>query len=285
MPVTELERLAALPQVDFVEAARLLSPMLDTSLPETHANRVHHPPSGGRVSRGTGVVVGIVDFGLDFTLDDFIDVGGKTRVAFLWDQLLEPKGAERSPAGFDYGMEYDTAAINQALQALKPFDVVRHEPDPESHGTHVAGIAAGNGRSADATFAAGRFIGPAPGATIVFVQPHPGDAEGSFTDSVHVAEAIIYIFDKATELVMPCVINMSLGAERRQPRRGEHCRARHRPAVGGARSRVRWRGRQRAHLARSCLRSASGRREAGAAVEGRRGAPDSRRRHGAARSG
>jgi subtilisin family serine protease len=211
VPVTELERLAALPQVDFVEAARFLNPLLDTSLAETHANRVHHPPGGGAGLTGTGVVVGIVDSGLDFTLDDFIGTDGRTRVAFLWDQFLDPQGAERSPARFDHGVEYDAAAINQALQAPNPFAVVRHRPKPASHGTHVTGIAAGNGRSADAEFAAGRFIGAAPGATIVFVQPDSRDAEGSFTDSVHVAEAIAYIFGKATELGMPCVINMSLG--------------------------------------------------------------------------
>ena len=155
------------------------------------------------------MVVGHRRPGLDFTLPDFIGPNGKTRVAFLWDQTLEPKAAEQSPAGFGYGVEYSAAEIDQALAArLRP--VVRHAPDASSHGTHVAGIATGNGRSGDAGFPANKFIGAAPEATIIFVQPSSRDAASTFTDSVHVAEAIAYIFGKATELGRPCVINMSL---------------------------------------------------------------------------
>ena len=107
-------------------------------------------------------------------------------------------------------MEYSGADIDQALGAMDPFAIVRHEPDASSHGTHVAGIAAGNGRSGDADFPANKFIGAAPEATIVFVQPSSNDAASTFTDSVHVAEAIAYIYGKATELGRPCVINLSL---------------------------------------------------------------------------
>jgi hypothetical protein len=107
-------------------------------------------------------------------------------------------------------VEYSAAEIDQALAAAGPFSVVRHAPDASSHGTHVAGIAAGNGRSGDAGFPANKFIGAAPEATIIFVQPSSRDAASTFTDSVHVAEAIAYIFGEATELGLPCVINMSL---------------------------------------------------------------------------
>jgi subtilisin family serine protease len=185
--------------------------MLDTSIVEIKADKVHHPDPGETPLTGAGVVVGVIDHGLDFTLDDFRDQAGATRVAFLWDQSLDPKGNERSPERFSYGVEYDADDINQALQSADPFALVQHEPKPAAHGTHVAGIAAGNGRASDAIFQAGRFIGVAPEATIIFVEPAANDVDGSFTDSPHVAEAITYIFQKATELGMPCVINMSLG--------------------------------------------------------------------------
>ena len=206
--LTSLETLAALPQVEFVEAARAMGPLLDTSLPETRADRLHRPPTG---LTGAGVVVGIIDFGLDYTLDDFRKPDDTTRVAFLWDQSLTPSVGEHSPSGFGYGVEYTADDIDEALKAADPFSVVRPQPEPESHGTHVAGIAAGNGRSGDATFPAGTFVGAAPEATIVFVQPDTTDEEGSFTDSAHVAEAIAYVFDKAVALGLPCVVNMSLG--------------------------------------------------------------------------
>lgn len=210
LPPLELERLAAAPGVKYVEAGRVLGTQLSTSVPETRADRVR---TGPLALDGTGVVVGIIDFGFDFTLDDFRAPDGSTRVAFLWDQTLTPQGAEAAPARFGYGVEYDRAAIDAALSGINPnpFASVRHQPDPGSHGTHVAGTAAGNGRSGDPQFPADRFIGVAPGATIIFVQPDAADQSTTFTDSVHVAEAVAYVFEKADALDLPCVINMSLG--------------------------------------------------------------------------
>ncbi|MDX1616136.1 MAG: S8 family peptidase, partial [Candidatus Promineifilaceae bacterium] len=211
LPITALEELASHDNVEYVEAERTLSPTLDSSLPETRADRVHNPLDGDERFTGNGVLLGIIDFGLDFTLDDFRRPDGATRVAFLWDQFLNPEAGEASPQGFGYGVEYDEATINQALNAADPFTIVRHRPQFASHGTHVAGIAAGNGRTADPDFPAGQFVGAAPEATIIFVQPNSRDQDSTFTDSVHVSEAVKYIFDKAVEMDMPCVINMSLG--------------------------------------------------------------------------
>jgi subtilisin family serine protease len=193
--------------VEIVEAGRQLAPVLSTSVAETRADVVRRPPIG---LDGTGVLVGIIDFGFDYTLDDFRNSDGSTRVAFLWDQGLTPQGGESSPVRFNYGVEYDRAAID-AMLANPATNAVRHQPPAGSHGTHVAGIATGNGRAADANFPVDQFCGVAPGATIIFVEPEAGDATTTFTDSVHVAEAIAYVFEKADELGMPCVINMSLG--------------------------------------------------------------------------
>jgi subtilisin family serine protease len=211
LPVSEIETLAATPGVEYVEAGRELGPLLVSSVPATRANLVHNPTNGTPGFDGSDVIVGIVDFGLDFTLDDFRRPDGTTRVAFLWDQALNPNSNEHAPAGFGFGVEYDAAAINQALAAPDPFTIVRHRPAPSSHGTHVAGIAAGSGRSGDNTFPSGQFIGTAPGATIIFVQPEPTDQTTTFTDSVRVAEAVAYIYEKAEQLGRPCVVNMSLG--------------------------------------------------------------------------
>ena len=211
LPIAELEALADQPQVQFVEAARLLAPQLVTSVPETRADRLHvaAPPRPALTGRGT--VVGIVDFGLDFTLDDFVNPDGTTRIAFIWDQSLTPQAGESTPVGFARGVEYDVDAINAALKDPNPFSVVRHRPGPASHGTHVAGTAAGSGRAGNAAFPADRFIGVAPESTIIYVQPDTSGGSGSFTDSVAVAQAISYIYQKATQLGLPCVVNMSLG--------------------------------------------------------------------------
>ncbi|MCH9647386.1 MAG: S8 family peptidase [Deltaproteobacteria bacterium] len=208
VPLLKLEEMAAAPEVEYVEAGRRLAPTLDSSVAETRADRVRAGVDG---LSGAGVLVGIIDFGFDFTLDDFRDANGDSRVAFLWDQNLTAAAGEAAPARFGYGVEYDRAAIDAALGSVDPFAVVRHRPGAESHGTHVAGTAVGNGSTSDGDFAAGAFVGVAPESTIVFVQPNSSDVDSSFTDSVHVAEAIAYVFEKADELGLPCVINMSLG--------------------------------------------------------------------------
>jgi subtilisin family serine protease len=208
LPPHLLGSLAEQPEVEVVEAGRQFAPMLSTSVAETRADRLRLPPLG---LDGSGVVNGIVDFGFDLSLDDFRNADGSTRVAFLWDQELTPVQGEHSPAPYGYGVEYDREAIDGLLMNDPPIHMVRHEPLAGSHGTHVAGIAAGNGRSHDPEFPAGVFTGVAPGATIIFVQPNPGDATTTFTDSVHVSEAIAYIFDKARQMQLPCVVNVSLG--------------------------------------------------------------------------
>lgn len=210
LPVTALEVLAGLREVQYVEAARPLAPQLIDSLPEVRADRLHDAGPDRSALTGKGVVVGIIDEGIDFTLDDFVSPDGSTRLAFLWDQRLDPQGAEHPPTSLGFGVEYDAAALNAALASPNPFDAVRHRPRPMSHGTHVAGIAAGNGRTGDSSFPAGEFIGVAPDATIIFVQLRTSGEAGSFGDSPNAALAIRYIYDKASELGLPCVINMSL---------------------------------------------------------------------------
>ena len=221
VPLTQLDELAVSSTVELISAGNFLGPTLDTSVAEVRADEVHSG-TGVTARNGTGVVVGIIDFGFDFTLDDFRDDSGNTRVAFFWNQGLIPQTGESSPTNFPYGVEYTAQDINNALATSDPFAAVRHnEPHPdfpgvenlgiEAHGTHVAGIAVGNGRSNDTNFPTGNFVGAAPEATIIFVQPDTSDSDSSFTDSVHVADAIRYIFQRASEMGRSCVINMSLG--------------------------------------------------------------------------
>ena len=99
LPIAELEALADDPQVQFVEAARLMAPQLITSVPETGADQLHSPAPPRPALTGAGAIVGIVDIGLDFTLDDFTNSDGTTRIAFLWDQSLNPRpGSRHRPA-------------------------------------------------------------------------------------------------------------------------------------------------------------------------------------------
>jgi len=215
MPLGMLEQLANLSDVEFVSVGNVLGPALSTSVAETNTPTVHEGTGLSTPRRGNGVIVGIIDFGFDFTLDDFRHPNGKTRVLSYWNQRITPQGNEASPAGFAYGVEYSQQNINDAIVHAQPFSQVRNSDAAgpalgiREHGTHVAGIAVGNGRSTDANFPADTFVGVAPEADIILVQPDSSDATSSFTDSVHVADAVRYIFDQAGST--PCVVNMSLG--------------------------------------------------------------------------
>ena len=98
MPVSLLESFAAHPAIQAVEAGRKWFPVLDSSLSETKADSVHRGTATVPGHAGAGVVVGIVDFGMDYTLADFRNPDGSTRLAFLWDQSLDAAGG-RGHAG------------------------------------------------------------------------------------------------------------------------------------------------------------------------------------------
>lgn len=161
---------------------------------------------------GEGVIVGVIDYGCDFRHDNFRNADGTTRILSLWDQ----SGGENqlSPTGFDYGREFDSDAINAALDQPDPYSALAYSPGSRAHGTHVLDIAAGNGR------ATGR-PGVAPGADIVFVNishddiellDDPDSAENfNFGNSRMLLEAVDYIFTRAAELGRSAVINISLG--------------------------------------------------------------------------
>ncbi|MGB8450823.1 MAG: S8 family peptidase [Anaerocolumna sp.] len=90
--------------------------------------------------RGQGVLIGILDTGIDYTNPIFQNADGTTRIVSIWDQTIQ---SGNPPSGFLYGTEYTRDEINQALQSKTPFDIVPSK-DENGHGTMVAGIAGGN---------------------------------------------------------------------------------------------------------------------------------------------
>ncbi len=90
--------------------------------------------------RGEGVIVGVIDTGIDYTNDCFKKMDGTTRILEIWDQADQ---SGRLPEGIGYGSVYSQAEINQALASDDPFSVVPTR-DESGHGTQVASIAAGS---------------------------------------------------------------------------------------------------------------------------------------------
>ncbi|MEM7688976.1 MAG: S8 family peptidase [Pseudomonadota bacterium] len=202
----DVTKLAKLAQVERLEAARPMHAELDRSIVECRADEVHTGPPG---RRGAGVIVGICDTGCDFTHPSFRNADGSSRILFIWDQGLRPQGSENSPTGFSYGVEYNKVDIDAALASSSPFNSVRHR-DRGGHGTHVAGIAAGDGSVAGQGQPANTFVGVAPEADLIIVAVAPNGNEGLGT-SASTLDAVNYMYRKAEELSRPCAVNMSLG--------------------------------------------------------------------------
>lgn len=90
--------------------------------------------------RGNGVLIGIVDTGIDYTNPIFQYADGTTRIAALWDQTIQ-SGVQ--PEGMPYGSMYLREDINRALQSDTPYEIVPSR-DENGHGTMLAGIAGGS---------------------------------------------------------------------------------------------------------------------------------------------
>lgn len=142
---------------------------------------------------GNGVLIGIIDSGIDPDHPDFKDSLGNTRIREIWDQMA-PYNSIRTPV-YGYGQVWNDGDINGGLNP--------HHDNPANfgHGTNVSGTAAGNGRAVN------NFTGVAPKSELVVVASNFNAPNWTAT----VVDAVHYIFSLADSLQMPCVINTSIG--------------------------------------------------------------------------
>lgn len=110
---------------------------------------------------GQGVILCVIDTGIDYTSPIFRDSEGNSRILAIWDQTIQ---TGPSPQGFYFGTEYQREEINRALQAEDPYTIVPSR-DEIGHGSIMASVAAGSQLSGEAT-----FLGAAPNADIVIVK-------------------------------------------------------------------------------------------------------------------
>lgn len=193
LPREELRNLSDIPGILYVEPSTQLYYNLSESRAASCISPATRPPYN---LSGAGVIVGIIDSGIDIFHPDFQNEDGSTRIIALWDQTLPSD----TNAPFGRGQWFDSQTINQSLLSSSTFP----SRDLSGHGTHVAGIAAGNGRASG-----GRYQGVAPNADLLIVKLGSSFSENSTT--VDFLLALHFCISTAVELRKPLALNISLG--------------------------------------------------------------------------
>ena len=166
---------------------------------------------------GSGVLVGLVDTGLDYLNTEFINENDTTRILSIWDQT---DNDGQYPEGLPYGREYTREEINSAIKAKKegqdPYNIVKTK-DNIGHGTRMAGIIGAKGKNRE-------VIGAAPDCEFVVVklktdQQEEMESNGKFNfkkvpvyNGVNIITGIKYLFNTAKKYEKPMVIYVPLGS-------------------------------------------------------------------------
>lgn len=203
VPEAEVDSVAALPQIEYVEKPKRLFFAVERG---KDASCIPQVTMREPYLSGEGVLVAVIDSGIDYTNDHFRSQNGNTRILYLWDQTVFPDEAlgRRPPEGFALGTEFDRVQIDRALQAVNPMERFELVPsiDVNGHGTAVAGIAAGSGVNG--------YEGVAPESSLIVVKLGIA-GENSFPRTTELMRAVTYVVKKAQELGMPVAINLSFG--------------------------------------------------------------------------
>ena len=190
------------------------------------------PIATGEVGlRGKGVLIAVIDSGIQYSLSDFQNEDG-SRILYLWDQTLQPDASRGflPPMGFSEGVEFTKEDIDRAIRMDSQIVPSR---DMSGHGTAVAGIAAGSAGSP-------LYQGVAPESELLIVKvggnrvmerrnlPRDGQVETdsfqetaastgvtpstqNFPLTTDLMRAITYVLQKAEELGRPVAVNISIG--------------------------------------------------------------------------
>ncbi|KHD17217.1 S8 family peptidase [Clostridium butyricum] len=99
---------------------------------------------------GKGVYIAVVDTGIDYLSEEFMDANGNSRIDLIWDQTIDsdkPPSKERKvPFGTVYTYDEIQAAINEKRKGNDPYTIVPSK-DEHGHGTKMAGLIGATGKN------------------------------------------------------------------------------------------------------------------------------------------
>ena len=215
VPEEQLEALAALPQIQYMEKPKEVYFSLDAGRGASCIHSVQGNINADQEYKagdlkngltGRGVIVGVADSGIDLTHPAFRNPDGTTRILALWDQsgTADLSVGLEAPERYRQGVEWTKEQIDPVLLGERT-DISLPGDTGSGHGTAVTGVAAGNGSGSTGR----RYRGIAIESPIIFVKLSTS-GEG-FSRTTEVMEALDYIVRKAELFGMPVSINVSYG--------------------------------------------------------------------------
>ena len=215
IPESLIDIFTQLDEVEYVEKPKRL---YFSTLAGKQASCIYPVTARAPYLTGRGVLIAVIDSGIDFESPEFMDAQGNTRIQFLWDQTLDAQqvngqlpeeneefaGKAAPPEGFGIGVEFSKYWIDAALKSRFPRRIVPSF-DTSGHGTAVAAIAAAGGRLLE-----GQYQGVAAESGLLVVKmgtPMPN----SFPKTTELMRAMTYVVKKAVEMGRPLAVNLSFG--------------------------------------------------------------------------
>ena len=171
---------------------------------------------------GKGTAIAILDSGVDYKHPDFRNADGSTRILAYWDQSLPfipDHFSINNP--YNLGVIFSEEDLNQLLTDENNFfffdssaptalgsasESLSPSEDISGHGTHIAGISAGNGRASNGT-----NQGVAPESSLIVVKLK-NEASLIYSDYANLMMAIDFAVRFASSRSLPLSINISYGS-------------------------------------------------------------------------
>ena len=204
VPEHLVDQVSELNQIEYIEKPKRLFFASNMARAASCLSVVQSPSGTGNVTGGVisglsggltgrGVLVAVIDSGIDYLNQDFRNEDGSTRILMLMDQ--------------DRGRIYTREEINEALDAPDRAGALERVPsvDLSGHGTAVAAIAAGNGRGSQ-----GGYRGVAYESDLLVVKLGAPLAD-NFPRTTQLMKGLDFVIRQAQELGRPVAVNLSFG--------------------------------------------------------------------------
>ncbi len=184
-----INTIADFEEIIFIEKPKRLNFTIEQGIRSSCINILQSSAPESLKLFGEGVIIAIIDSGIDYKHPAFINEDNTTKIFEIWDQSV---GNGENVPEYGIGTIFEEEQINEVLN--NDTSLTLNTTDISGHGTAVASIASG--------------VAPQSKLLIVKLgQPLPN----SFPRTSELMMAVDYCIRKSIELNLPIVINLSFG--------------------------------------------------------------------------